>query len=206
IVTYIAIAWIGRSLTFNNVDRELASQVTEGHIAQNLLKPIDFQAMMFFEALGEAAFRCILFTVPIAVVIVPLFHVGAPADATAGLAASLSFFLAFLVNTGVNFIVGTFALRLKSIMGLVRAKYVVTELLTGALVPLSFFPGVWRTVVESLPFASITYVPVTIWMGLCEGPALTRALAVQAFWAVTLYAVGMLGWRLGIRRTTVQGG
>ncbi|GJM45430.1 MAG: ABC transporter permease [Gemmatimonadota bacterium] len=205
VVTYIAVAWIGRSLTFNNVDRELATQVTGGNIAQNLLKPIDIQAMTFFGALGEALFRFVLFTVPISIVIVPLFHVGAP-DAFSGLAAALSFFLAFLINTAINFIVGTFALHLKSIMGLVRAKHVVMELLTGALIPLSFFPDSWRQVVEMLPFASITYVPVTIWMGMRQGEALVQALLVQVFWAVALYGLGVALWRHAIRRTTVQGG
>jgi len=206
IVTYVAVAWIGRSLTFNNIDRELAEQVAAGQIAQNLLKPIDFQAMTFFGALGEALFRLVLFTIPISVVIVPLFGVGAPATPTAGAAAALSFFLAFLVNSGVNFLVGTCALRLKSILGLVRAKHVVLELLTGALIPLSFFPGAWRTVVESLPFASITYLPVVIWMGQRTGPDLARALGVQAFWAAALYALGALFWRAAVRRTSVQGG
>lgn len=206
IVTYVAIAWIGRSLTFNNIDREIATQVTEGQIAQNLLKPIDFQAMTFFGALGEAMFRLVLFTIPISVVIVPMFGVGAPATPGAGAAAALSFFLAFLINSGVNFLVGACSLRLKSILGLVRAKHVVLELLTGALIPLSFFPGAWRTAVEVLPFASITYVPVTIWMGLRTGDALARALLVQAVWAVVLYALGAVFWRSAIRRTSVQGG
>ncbi len=206
IVTYIAVAWIGRSLTFNNVDREIGTQVTEGHIAQNLLKPIDFQTMTFFGALGEAGFRLTLFTLPISVVIVPLFGVGAPASVTAGAAAAISFFLAFLVNTAINFIVGTFALQLKSIIGLIRAKHIVLELLTGALIPLSFFPGVSRTIVEALPFAAVTYTPVTIFMGLKQGPELVSAMLLQAFWAGSLLALGALLWRRAIRRMTIQGG
>jgi ABC-2 type transport system permease protein len=206
IVTYIAVAWIGRSLTFNNIDRELSTAVTEGNIAQNLLKPIDFQAMTFFGALGEMAFRLVLFTVPISVVVFPLFGVSGPASVGAGIGAAVSFFLAFLVNSGVNFIVGTFALHMKSILGLVRAKYILLEFLTGALVPLSFFPDTLRRVVEWMPFQAIGYVPVTIWMGQRPGAELARALALQAAWAIVLYALGMVLWRWGVRRTTVQGG
>jgi ABC-2 type transport system permease protein len=206
IVTYIAIAWIGRSLTFNNNDRELSSAVTDGNIAQSLLKPIDFQLMTYFGALGEMAFRLVLFTLPISVVVFPLFGVQGPASVEAALGGTVSFFLAFVVNSGVNFIVGTFALRLKSILGLVRAKYIALELLTGALIPLSFFPGALRTVAEALPFSAIGYVPVTIWMGQHTGVDLWRALAFQAGWAVALYFLGALLWRAGVRRMTVQGG
>lgn len=206
IVTYIAIAWIGRSLTFNNIDREISSAVTEGNIAQSLLKPIDFQAMTFFGALGEMGFRLVLFTLPISLVVFPLFGVRGPASPEAAAGAVVSFFLAFLVNSGVNFVVGTFALHLKSILGLVRAKYILLEFLTGALVPLSFFPPPLLRVVEWLPFQAIGYVPVTIWMGQRSGAALAEALAIQAFWAAALIALGAFLWRHGVRRTTVQGG
>lgn len=206
IITYIAVAWIGRSLVFNNIDSELATAVTEGNIALNLMKPIDFQVMTFFGALGELGFRLVLFTLPISVVVFPLFGVHGPAHAEAAAGAAVSFFLAFLVNSGVNFVVGTFALRMKSIWGVMRAKYIVLELLTGALVPLSFFPDALRRVTELLPFQAIGYVPVTIWMGQRTGGDLLRALALQAFWAAALYALGAALWRAGLRRTTVQGG
>ena len=88
IITYLAIAWIGRSLTFNNIDRELSSAVTDGQIATNLMKPINFQAMTYFSALGEMGFRLVLFTIPISVVIFPLFGVQGPPTFTAGAAAA----------------------------------------------------------------------------------------------------------------------
>jgi ABC-2 type transport system permease protein len=87
-----------------------------------------------------------------------------------------------------------------------RAKYIVLELLTGALVPLSFFPDSLRRVTELLPFQAIGYVPVTIYMGQRTGAELWEALALQAFWGVALYGVGALLWATGVRRTSVQGG
>jgi ABC-2 type transport system permease protein len=206
IITYVAIAWVGRSLTFNNIDREMANQVSLGNIAQSLMKPIDFQAMTYFSALGEVGFRLVLFTLPISAVIFPLFGVRGPASAEAAVGAAASFTLAFLVNSGIGFVVGTFALRLKSIMGLLRAKFIMMEFLTGTLVPLSFFPDALRQAVELLPFQAVGYIPVTIWLGRRTGPELIEGLAVQAFWVIALYALGSVLWHRGVRRTTVQGG
>ena len=56
------------------------------------------------------------------------------------------------------------------------------------------------------PFPAIGYVPVTIWMGRCEGRALGEALLLQAAWALALYGLGAALWTSGVRRTTVQGG
>ncbi len=205
-LTYVAISWVGRSLTFNNVDREMAMQVAGGNIAQSLLKPVDMQLMQYFSALGEMAFRLVLFTVPISLVIFPLFRVGGPAGPSSAGWALLSFFLAFLVNTGVNFVVGTFALHLKSIWGVLRAKSIVLELLTGTMVPFSFFPEVVQRIVECLPFQAIGYVPVTIWLGQRSGEEIAGSLLLQAGWAVALFALGTALWRFGVRRTTIQGG
>jgi hypothetical protein len=75
-VTYVAISWIGRSLYFNNISRDLARMVTEGEIAMHLIKPFHLQSVMMFEAVGEAGFRLIMFTIPIMLVVVPLFGRG----------------------------------------------------------------------------------------------------------------------------------
>lgn len=206
VVTYLAVAWVGRSLVFNNVDRELATLVAEGHIAQTLTKPYDFQIATLFGAFGEMLFRLVLFTIPIACVVFPLFGVAAPPSAGAAAAGALSFLLAFAVNTLLNFLVGTLALRLKSILGVVRAKHVLSELLSGAMVPLSFFPDAVRAVFEALPFAAIGWVPVTIWMGHRTGPDAAAALLGQAAWVAGLWLAGAWAWRAGVRRTSVQGG
>ncbi len=206
VIGYVSIAWVGRSLVFNNIDREIAMQVSGGNIAQSLLKPVDFQRMIYFGALGELGFRFLLFTIPISLVIFPLFGLPGPAGPAAAAWGLVSFALAFLVNSGVNFITGAMALHLKSIEGLIRAKFIVMELLTGTLVPLTFFPDSVRKVAEVLPFAGIAYVPVSIWMGTIRDDAMLRALALQAFWAVLLYVIGAAVWAHGVRRTTVQGG
>ena len=206
ILTYVAISWVGRSLTFNNIDREMAQQVTAGNIGQSLLKPVDYQLMSYFSAIGEMGFRLLLFTVPISLVIFPLFRVGGPASAAAAGWAFVSFLLGFFVNTGVNFVVGTFALHLKSIWGVIRAKSIVMELLTGTMVPFSFFPATFRKIAEALPFQAIGYVPVTIWLGKRDGHDIVSSLILQAMWAVVLFAVGTLLWRIGVKRTTIQGG
>ena len=61
-------------------DREIALQVSGGSIAQSLLKPVDFQRMIYFGAIGELGFRLLLFTIPISCVVFPLFGVPAPPD------------------------------------------------------------------------------------------------------------------------------
>jgi len=46
--------------------------------------------------------------------------------------------LSFLIVAAINFAVGTFALRLQSNFGLMRAKFFLLELFSGLLLPMTF--------------------------------------------------------------------
>jgi ABC-2 type transport system permease protein len=205
-VTYVALSWLGRSFYFNNIDRILSGQIQQGEIAVMLIKPYHVQTVMFFEALGEAGFRLIMFTLPILAVAIPLFHLQAPPSPALYGWTMLSFLLALIVNSQINFLVGGLAFYLKNILGVIRAKMVTMEFLTGVLIPFSFFPEWFQRVVELLPFQAISYIPVTIYLGQRPGAALFQALLVQVGWAVGLFLAGRLFWDRSVRHVTLQGG
>ena len=80
-LTYVATGWALRSFYFNEVDREIASQVREGRLAMTLIKPVDVQAMTLSQALGESAFRLVLFTLPIGLLLGLVYPLLPPASA-----------------------------------------------------------------------------------------------------------------------------
>ena len=205
-ITYVIVSWIGRSFYFNNIDRTLSHQVVQGEIAVQLIKPLHVQTVMMSEAMGEAAFRFLMFTLPITVVVVPLFGLQTPADPALYGWTLLSFVLALLVNSQINFLVGCLTFHLQNIFGVIRAKMVMMEFLTGVLIPFTFFPDWVQTVVSWLPFQAISYIPVTIFLGLRTGTDLHAALALQAAWAVGLFVCGRWLWNRSVRHVTLQGG
>jgi len=205
-ITYVAVSWIGRSFYFNNIARDLSRMITEGEIAMQLIKPFHVQSVMQFEAVGESAFRLVMFTLPIMVVIVPLFGIRTPPDPALYGWTFLSFVLALVVYSQINFLLGCLAFFTKNIQGVLRAKMVSMDFLTGVVVPFTFFPAWVQTVVGWLPFQAISYIPVTMYLGKRTGPDLTAALLLQAGWAVGLFVAGRLLWRFAVRRVIVQGG
>lgn len=205
-ITYVAISWIGRSFYFNNIARDLMRMITEGEIAMQLIKPYHVQTMMMFEAIGESAFRLVMFTLPIMVVVVPLFKIQRPADPALYGWTFLSFCLALVIYSQFNFLLGCLAFYMKNIQGVLRAKMVSMDFLTGVVVPFTFFPEWVQTVVSWLPFQGISYIPVTIYLGKRTGGDLTQALLLQVAWAVGLAVAGRLVWRFSVRHVIVQGG
>ena len=205
-LTYVTTGWALRSFYFNEVDREIASQVREGRLAMTLIKPVDIQAMTLSQALGESAFRLFLFTVPIGVLLGLVYPVLPPASPAAFGLFLLSGLLSALLVGAINFCVGLVAIRTTSILGVLRAKYLVLELLSGLLVPVAFFPEPVRKVLVCLPFLHMNDTPGRIWLGLATGADAARALALQAGWTLLLLFLGRLLWNATARRIEVQGG
>jgi ABC-2 type transport system permease protein len=205
-ITYVAVGWTIRSFYFNEIDRDIAAQVQEGRLAMNLIRPVNFQAVMVFDAAGQSAFRAALFTLPIAVVVALLFHVRPPVSFAAAVFFLISAMLSFFLVAGLNFLVGLISIRTKSIMGILRAKFLVLELLSGLLIPTTLFPEPLRSILLASPFPHINFTPATLYLGKATGGAAVRLLLEQAGWTVALIVVGQWVWSRSRHRITIQGG
>lgn len=205
-ITYVAVGWTIRSFYFNEIDSELATQVQEGRLAMNLIRPVDFQTAMIADAAGQSAFRATLFTLPIALVVGLLFPVRPPASVLAAALFLLSAALSFALVAAINFLVGLIAIRTKSILGILRAKYMLLELLSGLLIPTTLFPEPLRGLLFASPFPHINFTPAALYLGKAAGWEAGKLLALQAGWAAALLAAGQLAWRRSRSRITTQGG
>ncbi|MCB0322221.1 MAG: ABC-2 family transporter protein [Bdellovibrionales bacterium] len=205
-VTYVSIGWIARSLYFSNIDYEINELVRSGQVSVYLLRPVNFHLLLVAQAAGETLFRLLFFTVPISGVILWLFPVELPASL-----GHFAWFLAatvmsFLILAEVNFITGLCAFWFKSIDGVMRAKYFLVQILSGLLLPLSFFPGWLQTVVELLPFKTISYLPLQLYLGKVPLDEAPTVLFEQLCWWVALGMLSYFVWRRAVRVLTLQGG
>ena len=205
-ITYVAVGWAIRSFYFNEIDRDLGGQVQEGKLAMNLIRPVDFQMVMIADAAGQSAFRAVLFTVPISIVLALIFPLKPPASLVAGLLFLWSAAMSFFLVAGLNFLVGLIAIRSKSILGILRAKYLVLELLSGLLIPTTLFPEPLRSILLASPFPHINFTPAALYLGKATGFGAARLLALQAGWTLVLIAIGQWAWRRSQQRITIQGG
>ena len=205
-ITYVSVGWIIRSFYWNTIDQEMAYEVIEGKIAMDLIKPVSIQSMWIFRAMGESAFRLGLLTLPTAIVVSFVFHVERPASALDFLLFMPSVLGSFFLMGALNFMIGTCAIPLKSILALIRAKFWLIELLSGLLIPMSFFPQTAQRILAWLPFEHIAYTPLELYLGKLDRAHALGALAAQWLWVVALLAVAHLWWNHAVRRITIHGG
>jgi ABC-2 type transport system permease protein len=205
-LTYISVGWIIRSFYWNTIDQEIAYEVIEGKIAMELIKPVSVQWMWIARAVGESAFRLLMLTAPTAVVIALIFPVGGPASAAHFALFGVAVAGSFLLMAAINFMIGTCAIPLKSILALIRAKFWLIELLSGLLVPLRFFPARVQTISRWLPFEHIAYTPLQIYLGKLTLAQSGLALGREALWVALLLWLGHLWWNRATQKITIHGG
>ena len=205
-VTYVTIAWICRSLYFSNIDDEIDDLVRSGQISIYLIRPVNFQVMLFSHAAGESIFRLLCFSPFVALSLYLFFPMQPPASGLAFILFAWSNVVAFLILASINFLVGLCSFVFQNIEGLSRAKYMVIQLLSGLLIPLPFFPESIRSVVESLPFKYITYAPMQCYLGKISGDEIVRLVSEQITWLALLWTAGYLAWSAAARKLCIQGG
>ena len=82
----------------------------------------------------------------------------------------------------------------------------VVEFLSGAIIPLPFFPDETRSFLELLPFASMMNVPLRIYSGDLSGTSMWNAVLLQFFWLFALIGTGKILDAIAMKKITVQGG
>jgi ABC-2 type transport system permease protein len=206
ILTYVSAGWILRSFYWNTIDQEMAYEVIDGKIAMDFIKPVSVQGMWLARAMGESAFRLILLTAPTAIIVTLLFPVLPPASKLNFALFLVAAIGSFFIMGALNFIIGTCAIPLTSILALIRAKFWLIELLSGLLIPLNFFPRPLQVISSWLPFEHIAYTPLQIYLGRLSLTETLRLLALEYFWVAALLFLGHIWWIRATRKITIHGG
>lgn len=85
-------------------------------------------------------------------------------------------------------------------------KNCIVGFLSGTMIPLAFLPDFLEKLFLLLPFASLNYTPVMIYMGMYSGPELLFYIDLQVFWVFAFWGFSKLLWKAAARHLCVQGG
>lgn len=119
----------------------------------------------------------------------------------------ISVVFSLLINFSINFLVATICLYTESIWGINILKEVIVLLLSGASIPLVFFPEGLRNFVAYLPFQAIYNTPLSLLIQkeISIQDSL-REILIQLMWAIITAALAHVFWKVSIRKITVNGG
>ena len=185
---------------------EMGRNIQSGKIVLDLLKPIRFRAFTFWSLSGSVVMNFLMTFLPTFLIIYFMtkgaIHLG----------LNLFYFLiavtiAVVINFCIDFMIGTICLYTESIWGINIMKEVIVLLLSGATIPLAFFPEPLKTIVYYLPFQSIYNAPLTILINHEMSFQETAIIfGTQLFWCAAMLILSSFFWNISIRKITVNGG
>ncbi|MBF0288996.1 MAG: ABC-2 family transporter protein [SAR324 cluster bacterium] len=121
---------------------------------------------------------------------------------------------AFCAGFGISILVGFFWFTIQYTTGLLAFWFeetwtfrvlfqIIAHFLSGAIIPLDFYPSWLVDILEYSPFPTLAYIPVKIFLGSYEEPL--KAAFILLFWIVVSTCIAAWVWKRGLKLYTAAG-
>jgi len=176
----------------------------DGGIAMNYLQPMNLPLQFAARMVGRWIIGLVFVSLPL-ILLAPWLGVNVwPSSPLAAVLFVGSLLLSAVVGVALDFVFAALIVVMQGsayLIGLVRTA--IATVLSGALLPLSVLPYGLGDVFQWLPFASTASSPLRIYTG--DGSP-TVLIAIQVFWAISLWLLANWLWRVNRERFVSYGG
>jgi ABC-2 type transport system permease protein len=208
-VVYLFISFLTDYLTYSDGAFAVGEEIVEGSIAMRMIRPCSFEMCFLFQELGSRLVSAAMIFVPM-VLGVEIYRYAITGmirfDPILFLFYLLSLLIAYMINFYFNVIYGFMAFFFKNLWGTSLIKETLVSFLSGGAIPLAFLPEGLAAVLNILPFASLRYTPVMIYMGMYSTEDILWRIGLQAFWMAVFFGLSKLVWRSATKHLSIQGG
>ncbi len=204
-IRYIIMATIISAFMECDVIDWINKQIQTGDVANQLIRPVNYKAMIFSKHLGVSMARLLLYAVPLGAAVSVFYH--KPLICKAQLVYGiLSVLFAYVIQFLYSLIIGLMAFWLIVTWPLNMLLAAIYKLLSGSWIPVAMFPDLLSRINMFLPFRAIYAIPVTIITTQMDRDSIIGAIVVQLVWLVILFLLSELAWVFGKNKLIVQGG
>lgn len=208
-MVYLCVAFLTSTITYSNTIYRIGDEIKTGAIACRLLKPVDYRLALLFQEIGNKILTTYLIVLPIIFVVEFLRTLATDNiqfDVACFFCYLISCVFAYMISFLFNMCFGLLGFFTKNIWGVNMIKNTVISFLSGAVIPLSFFPKAFEKIIWCFPFASLNYIPTMIYLNVYNVYALWFYLGLQLFWIGVLWFGSNCLWKVALKQLCVQGG
>ena len=188
-------------------DRSLSDSIVSGSMVIKLIKPVPVIVMEFSEAASSKMTTILYEFIPNFIIyslLVPPSFMDTISFTKYILLTMLAFVLFFLLS----FLFGIIAFEWENSGSFAEVKNFVLSILSGAAVPLEFFPGSIQAILKFLPFQYMFYVPIRIFLNMPETHSMAyfvNAMSMLLIWIGILYVMSIVLWKRYSRHFSAVG-
>ncbi len=206
IVTYSALSLFIARIADTGIEYEMEELVKTGNLLTLLVRPFSYLQQIFFGGIGYSMFSTLTRVVPAFILSVILYKIFFPSVYTF-LFFLLTMVFSYLTVFLLSFMFGLYAFWSRgSIFAVRRVRQTATNLLSGSVIPLAFFPAWFVSSVSLLPFLSVYHIPLSVYLGKIAGTELLFALGQQLLWIIVLLGLAKFLWGRATKKFEALGG
>lgn len=208
-ISYIWIAQAIHAVVGMGIDGETNQQIERGDIGIELCRPLDLYAH-WYAKLVAGRLGGFWLRGPLTIICGLLMPVGmrlsGPASLPGLLLFALSLASAVLLSSAYSMLMTGIRLRITWGMGPVHILFLVSQVLSGAFLPLQLWPDSLQRILLLQPFAGYTDIPLRLYIGAIAPSAGMAAIGLQLLWTLVFIVGGKLLMRHQLKSLIVQGG
>lgn len=182
---------------------QIVDTIRTGTVVMDMLKPMDYFSYWLSRDLGRATAHVLIRGVPTLMIGQLLFGLVWPESWQRAVAFCVSIPFAVIISFSLRFILNLWGFWLLDHRGIASMMFVITGVFTGHLLPIAWYPPLFRDILNLLPFRSMLMTPVELWLGQID---IATGLLLQLFWTVVMVTLARMLLIAAERKVVVQGG
>lgn len=206
-VVYVLISRLCVSIIKSDFAENIEKKMKSGAIGHDFIRPQPPRLIFIAQSLGNSLNSLIATLIPFLILVVIFYKdFSATFSPIHFIFFLMSIVLGFIISVLFEIMKGTLAFWFVNVWFFNWFLDLFYVFLSGAFVPLWFFPGWLQTVARLLPFQAAYFLPVEIYLGRQSLIGVLSSLFVQLIWIFILFFLQELMWRKGVKKIVVLGG
>jgi ABC-2 type transport system permease protein len=176
----------------------------DGTIVISRVRPISYIAQVILQALSRTVMLAVTFVLPLFLVGILIGHIPVTAY---GLGIAIGVFLiGFTLFSLISFLVGTIAIIITNVRGIMQIVTSLIVIAAGGAIPLIMLPPYLANIAFALPFQTMGYLPTAAIMGIATPSAIANGIIIGCIWIVALFIISFFWWGRVSKKITSVGG
>jgi ABC-2 type transport system permease protein len=202
---YLLVAFMCNTLLSWYSESAISRKILDGSVAMDLIKPLNFYFARLSETIGSSLFEALVITVT-SIFLILLMKIPLPVNFLTWMCFIVSVIFALIIKFGIVYLFSLLTFVTTSYMGIQWSRAAITNLLSGGLVPLIFFPPWCQEIFKNMPFQYIVSFPASIFLNQIALSQIGATFLKEIAWIIILFLLGKAMFSICIRKVTIYGG
>jgi len=206
IISYFMIQRICQHM-FSEYGISLAIQedISSGNLHVYLSRPISYVKYLFASIVPSIIISG-GFGIPVFILLAYILNLPFPTGLYNWIFFILSLGMSSIIVFSLNLLIGFSTFWFRDITYIRWLYFSVVDFISGAVIPLSFYPQWVQLILEYLPFQYIYYVPLLVFFDMATITEMLKLFIIQFLWICILLFFVKVTWNKGLKIFDAQGG